>query len=177
MLVLALIILVLAASLLLISSRQRRTLGIPNGRVVYVDTTQWKNVEKPLYDSRLKLVGKPDYLVQRKDTLIPVEVKSRLKGEKPYSAHILQLAAYCYLVERNYNIRPVYGLLHYPNQTFEIDFSTELESKLFRTISEMRSCEDNHQVVRSHQSVAKCQSCGYRYICNQALTRQETRTP
>jgi CRISPR-associated exonuclease Cas4 len=177
MLVFALIILILAASLLLISSRQRRTLGIPNGRVVYVDSTQWKSVEKPLYDSQLKLVGKPDYLVQQKDTLIPVEVKSNLKGEKPYSAHILQLAAYCYLVERNYNIRPLYGLLHYPNQTFEIEYSTELESKLIQTISEMRRCESNHQVVRSHQSIAKCQGCGYRDICNQALTRQVSLTP
>ncbi len=172
MFILALAILILAVSLLWISSRQRRTLGIPNGRVVYVDTTHWKSVEKPLYDSLLKLVGKPDYLVQRNDTLIPVEVKSKLKGQKPYSAHILQLAAYCYLVERNYNIRPLYGLLHYPNHTFEIDYSTELESKLYQTISEMRRCENNHQVVRSHQSVAKCQSCGYRDICNHALTRQ-----
>jgi len=169
MLLAAIILLILAGILLRISSRQRRILGLPAGRIIYSDTDQWKTVEQPLYDPELGLTGKPDYLVKHKNTYIPIELKSNPNIKNPYSSHIYQLAAYCHLVQSRYNLRPPYGILHYPNHTFAIDYTPELESKLHQIINEIRKCEDEHGPQRSHDSLAKCKRCGYRDICDQRL--------
>jgi CRISPR-associated exonuclease Cas4 len=159
----------LAILLLWISSRQRRDLGLPPGRVIYSDTNRWKPVEQPFYDPKIGLAGKPDYLVQHKGTYIPVEVKSNLKGKKPYQSHIYQLAAYCYLIEQNYKNRPTYGILHYPSRTFAIDYTIELESKLHQIICELQECENGREPHRSHESFARCKHCGFRDICDQKI--------
>jgi len=86
--------LILIALILLWKARQRhKSTGLPVGRIIYADTRAWGPVEEPLYAADLGLTGRPDYLVQQKDQLIPVEVKSSRVAEAPYDAHILQLAA------------------------------------------------------------------------------------
>lgn len=98
-------IILLAVGLILLRSSQRdqaRT-GLPSGTVVYADTGTWERVAEPLRSRRHGIVGKPDYLVeideQGRKLTIPVEVKSRRKPATPYEGHILQLGAYCLLVE------------------------------------------------------------------------------
>lgn len=59
----------------ILASRQRKQAGIPAGRVIYSDASQWGKVERPLYDPKLRLTGKPDYLMKQGNQLIPVEVK------------------------------------------------------------------------------------------------------
>jgi CRISPR-associated exonuclease Cas4 len=130
MLWLAFVLLSIAAVMFWLSARQRRLAGLPGGRVIYVDTSQWAKVEKPLYDRALNLTGKPDYLVQSGDVYLPVEIKSSQVHQHPYDSHIYQLAAYCLLVERTYGYRPTYGILHYTNQTFAVDFTPQLERAL-----------------------------------------------
>jgi CRISPR-associated exonuclease Cas4 len=169
MLVSAFVLIALAILLLWISSRQRRELGLPTGRIVYSDTNQWESVAQPFYDPKTGLAGKPDYLIQHKKSFIPVEVKSNLKGQQPYQSHIFQLAAYCYLIEQNYNNRPDYGILYYPSRTFAIDYTEELESKLHQIIYELRKCENGIEPHRSHESIARCKHCGYRDICDQKI--------
>ena len=123
--------LLLAALVLALVSRwQRRSAGLPPGRVTYADPSLWGKVEKPLYDPETGLVGKPDYLVETKEGIIPVEVKSAPAPSNPYEGHVLQLAAYCYLVSKTTGKRPPYGLLNYRNRTFSIDFTPALEQKL-----------------------------------------------
>jgi hypothetical protein len=70
-------LLLIGAVLLWLSGRQRRATGLPAGRVVYSDHNEWGEIETPLYDPTFNLTGKPDYLVERSDEIIPVEVKSR----------------------------------------------------------------------------------------------------
>ena len=94
------------------SGKQRREAGLPGGRVIYTDTGGWGAVERPLYYPPLKLTGKPDYLVRQNGIIIPVEVKSGRAPESPYDSHIFQLASYCLLVEKTYNKRPPYGIIH-----------------------------------------------------------------
>jgi CRISPR-associated exonuclease Cas4 len=55
---------------------QRKRSGLPGGRIIYADTSKWGRLEKSLYVPELGLAGKPDYLVEIGDELIPVEVKS-----------------------------------------------------------------------------------------------------
>jgi hypothetical protein len=49
------------------------------------------------------LTGKPDYILREGEELIPVEHKSRLMSAAgAYEGEILQLAAYCLLVEERF---------------------------------------------------------------------------
>ncbi len=156
--------------LLVWMSRQQKRIGMPGGRVIYVDMRTWSPVEKPLYDPDTHLTGRPDYLVQHGDQIIPVEVKSSQVGSGPYDSHIYQLAAYCLLVERQFGKRPPYGILHYPNRTFAVDYTPQLEHALMAVLDQLHTLERRKEIHRSHDSSARCQACGYRYICNQPAT-------
>jgi CRISPR-associated exonuclease Cas4 len=159
--------LLLALLLFWLSGRQRQKSGLPGGRVIYADTSRWGKVEKPLYDAVLGLTGKPDYLVDQGDEIIPVEVKSRRIDQAPYDAHIYQLGAYCMLVEHIYGKRPRYGILHYSNRTFAIDYTHELETAVMQVINTMQA--QRKEAPRSHESPQRCIRCGFRSICDQAL--------
>ena len=151
------------------SGRQRQDAGLPGGRVIYTDTRGWGKLERPLYNDLLGLTGKPDYLVQEKGQIIPVEVKSGRAPESPYDSHIYQLAAYCLLVEKSYGKRPPYGIIHYENRDFAVDYTPELESSLLDLLAEMRRDELKREVERSHEQAARCARCGFKKACDQSL--------
>jgi CRISPR-associated exonuclease Cas4 len=175
MLIAALVILLLALALLWISSRQRKQAGLPGGRVIYTDTRAWNEVPKPLYNAELGLTGKPDYLVEQDGQIIPVEVKSGRTPAAPYDSHIFQLAAYCLLVHRSMGRRPPFGIIHYSNRDFAVDYTPELESRLLDVLADMRRDELRTDVMRSHESAARCARCGFRQVCDQRV--EETSEP
>ena len=160
----------LAALFLLWLARQQRLgTGLPSGRVIYVDRSEWKSVETPLYDPALRLTGKPDYLVERQDEIIPVEVKSGRTPDSPHESHLYQLAAYCYLVEKEFGRRPPYGVLHYPERSFSVDYSEGLEAALKEVLHEMRLANLELEVERSHSEGRRCRGCGYWSQCDQRI--------
>jgi CRISPR-associated exonuclease Cas4 len=172
----AMILLYIAAALFLFavilfwqSARQQRAAGLPGGRVIYTDTRAWGKVEKPLYDNSLMLTGKPDYLVEKNGQLIPVEVKSGRAPRAPYDSHIYQVAAYCILVERTMGRRPPYGIIHYEDRDFAVDYTHELETALLDILADMRRDERRDEVNRSHDSPARCARCGFRNVCEEKL--------
>ena len=152
------------------AARRQKGAGLPAGKVIYVDTTRWGNkVEKPLYDAANNLTGKPDYLVEEEGRLIPVEVKSGWAPDAPRESHIFQLAAYCFLVERTSGKRPPYGIIHYRNRTFAVDYTPELEAGLVDLMVDMRRQDRQGLAGRSHEEPQRCQRCGYREICDQKI--------
>jgi CRISPR-associated exonuclease Cas4 len=168
MLIFALALFLFALILFFLAGKQQKAAGLPGGRVVYTDTSRWGRVEKPLYDPNLGLTGKPDYLVEVDGDTIPVEVKSS-RTEAPYDSHIYQLAAYCLLAHSTTGRRPPYGLIHYPERTFAIDYTPELESALIDLILEIQSHPTRQPLPRSHASPQRCARCGYRNACDQKL--------
>jgi CRISPR-associated exonuclease Cas4 len=160
---------VLAILAWIISNRQRRAAGLPEGRVVAADTGGWQRLEKPLYDPDTGLTGRPDYIVQRKGVVIPVEVKSGWAPAEPHESHLYQLAAYCRLVERTYGSRPPVGILHYRNRTFEIDYTPDLEAELLDLLEEIRLQARRGPANRSHNEPGRCARCGFRTVCDQKL--------
>jgi CRISPR-associated exonuclease Cas4 len=159
-----------AVILLWQSGRARRAAGLPGGRVIYTDTRSWgSKLEKPLYDPALGLTGKPDYLVEHNGRTIPVEVKSGRAPQAPYDSHIYQLASYCLLVEKTMGTRPPYGIIHYEDRDFAIDYTQELEFALLDVLAEMRRDERRGDVARSHESAARCARCGFRHVCEQKI--------
>jgi CRISPR-associated exonuclease Cas4 len=168
-LVLGLLLLLCAMILLFIAGRQRRSLGLPGGRIITTDTGGWGAVEKALFDAELGLTGKPDYLVEHKGRMIPVEVKCGRTPEAPYDSHIFQVAVYCLLVHRSYGKRPPYGLIHYPGRDFAVDYTPELETSLLQLLDGIRADERRASVRRSHEDPQRCRKCGYRGECDQKV--------
>ena len=152
------------------SGKQRREAGLPGGRVIFTDTKTWGEVERPLYYQPLKLTGKPDYLVRQSNkVIIPVEVKSGRAPRSPYDSHIFQLASYCLLIEKTYGKRPPYGILHYNDRDFAIDYTPELEFALMELLADMRREDVKEEVDRSHEQAGRCARCGFKDICDQSL--------
>lgn len=165
----SLFLFVLALLLLWWSSRQRRELDLPGGDVLYADTAAGQALEKALFDPDLNLTGRPDYLLREAGEIIPVEVKSGRTPTRPYDSHIYQLAAYCLLVKSHYNVRPSHGVIRYPERSFRIEFTNELEQQTRQLVVEMRQKTSQGELDRSHQQAARCRGCGYRQICEQSL--------
>ncbi|MCR4408565.1 MAG: CRISPR-associated protein Cas4 [Anaerolineae bacterium] len=161
--------LTVAVMLLWWATIQRRRVGLPAGRVVYTDTGAWNRCERPLFSHRYLLTGKPDYLVEEQGRIIPVEVKSTAPPPQPYRSHVLQLAAYCLLVEEEFGRCPDHGLIHYRGRTFAVDYTPELRAELIAMLEEMRAGLSATDVPRDHESASRCQACGYREDCDQRL--------
>ncbi len=166
----ALILSLLIIGLLLILSSRRRLkgLGIPAGRLISLDTSQLKPVTEPLYDPDLGLTGRPDYLVQQGRRRIPVEVKSGRAPKRPHRSHVLQLAAYCHLVETTSGKRPPYGILKYADSAYKLYYTHALQQDLSNILGALRKPQDSSP-DRSHNSPGRCRSCGYLSSCDQSL--------
>ena len=169
MLYIALAFLFVAFILFWQSGRQRKSAGLPGGRVIYTDTHGWGKIEKPLFYGPLQLTGKPDYLIQQNGKIIPVEVKSGRTPEAPYDSHIYQLASYCLLVEKTYGTRPPYGIIHYEKRDFAIDYTPELETSLLELLMTMKQDDEKNDVNRSHEQASRCKRCGFREVCDQRV--------
>jgi len=168
---LAFAILIIGIFLLWFTRSKGRESGLPVGKIISSDTGGWKAVDSPLFDAEHQLTGRPDYLVETRSMIIPVEVKSSRVGNMPHEGHVLQLSAYCKLVESEYGVRPGYGIINYPGKTFQVDFTPKLERRLFQEIHDLRQSEKQSVVNRSHNWTGRCRACGYRSICDQNLSR------
>ncbi len=169
MIYLAVIILLTGMLLLLAARRQEAKSGLPRGRIISTDTMDRVPVEEPLYDAELELTGRPDYLVKDRSSIIPVEVKSSRVSFAPYEGHIFQLAAYCQLVEAEFGIRPEYGIINYPDKSFRVDYTADLQNRLHQELNDLRHVGNQPDVNRSHNSPGRCRMCGYRSICDEKL--------
>jgi CRISPR-associated exonuclease Cas4 len=166
---LPLVLIGLAILFFWISGMLKERTGMPDGKIIYADNGRWGKPVKPLYDAELGLTGKPDYLIRKKQTLIPVEIKSTWAPPAPYESHKLQVAAYCLLVQSYYGKRPPYGLLRYRNRTFRVNFNREIENRVLDVMEEIRLQKEQEEACRSHNHPNRCARCGYRTICNQRL--------
>lgn len=151
--------------------RTYQTSGLPIGEVIYSDTGAWQPVAKALINREHGLIGKPDYLVQvaekGRSFTIPVEVKSAKRPPAPHTGHLLQLGAYCLLVEATYQQTPPYGLLHYADATLRIPFTAELRREVLAVAEVIRRDQQAVDVKRSHNESQRCRACGYQHQCGE----------
>ena len=165
---LILLFLLLGMVLILLARRARERAGLPEGDVVYSDT--WRRVERPLFSRRLGLTGRPDYLVEEGNEVIPVEVKSAAApAAGPYEAHVYQLAAYCLLVAEQAGRRPRRGYIRYADRGYAVDFTRDLERRTLALLDGLRADLEAEEVHRSHDSPARCRGCGFREECSDVL--------
>ncbi len=166
---LILLLFLVGLALLWLARRLRTRSGLPSGRVVAADVGTWRRLDRPLFSRRYGVTGRPDYIVADGADLIPVEVKSARAPARPYTSHILQLAAYCLLIAETSGRRPPYGILRYADRTLQIPYTRELEEQLLDVLEEMRRDLAAGNASRRHQDPRRCAACGYRDVCDEAL--------
>lgn len=136
-----------------------------NGKIEYIDMDESKVFKSDKYG----LSGRPDYIIKIDDKVIPVEEKLGRTPRGPLFSHILQIAAYCLLIEETSGTRPPYGLLKYPEHEHEIEYNDDLKKVLLEKLAEMRKSLETGNVHRNHDRPGKCRSCSRREICPERL--------
>ncbi len=165
-----LLTLLAALALLALARMLRARSGLPiHARIVYSDTGAWREVERPLFSHRYALTGKPDYIVEDKGPLIPVEVKPNRIAPEPRESDVMQLAAYGVLIQETYGALPPYGLLKYRDTVFRVDFTPALTARLEDLVDAMRRDLEAHDLSRNHHDPQRCHACGYWDSCGQGL--------
>jgi CRISPR-associated exonuclease Cas4 len=144
---------------------EKESLGIPDGKILYSDL----NVSAaPFFSKRFRIIGKPDYVVRKENYCIPVEVKSG-EGPHPHKSHILQLAAYCQILEDTFGVLVPDGILVYNNIKYTIPFDPKLRFELESVMKTMRASLQNGAVQRNHQDLWRCQHCSMKHYCTDAV--------
>ena len=143
----------------------------PEGVVIYADTDA-RQPGKTLTSHRFSLTGKPDYLLRTPDGAItPVEVKSRSCGARgPYAGEKAQLFAYCLLVEDVMGAPVREGILQYRDRQFRLNFGEPQRREIIALLDEIHAARNSRQVARDHHDVRRCQACGIRRSCGEALS-------
>ena len=161
----AIVLLMYAVSMRSLVREEKELLGIPDGIILYSDL----NIPaSPLFSKRSRLIGKPDYIVRKENHLIPVEVKSG-GGLHPHKSQVLQLAAYCQILEETSEAFVPEGILVYNNVPYTIPFDPKLRFELESITKTMRASLRNGIVQRNHQALARCRYCSMKRYCNDAV--------
>jgi CRISPR-associated exonuclease Cas4 len=178
------ILFLIALAAYVASRRADRLTGLPSGRLIYSDTgnpvatlgpliesERGVKQERPLVSQVYGLTGRPDYLVRTSDGIVPVEAKSTKcpASGRPYDSHVMQLAAYCLLVESTLAAEVSYGVIKYSDREIIVDYTEELRDELITLLKEMRAAREAEDVHRSHQDIRRCSKCSMREVCTESL--------
>jgi len=142
----------------------RKALGLPIGELVYEDVD---GQSEPLVSSEYPLAGRPDYVVLLPDGRpVPVVLKLTVQNVvAPYSNHMIQLTAYCLILEEYFEIAPTHGLLRYADREFTVEYTPALRKKVIRFLNEMARCSQQQPPPLKRQRVGKCRACVFQPTC------------
>jgi len=147
-------------------SREKHRLG--EAEVRYVDSEEEK--PKMFVSRRHGLTGRPDAVLLAGDVHVPVEVKTGRTPRGPLFSHILQIAAYCLLMEEEYGKPPPYGIIRYEHASHEIEYNEDLRTMVLGKMEEMRAAvARGGDVHRNHNRPGKCIGCSRREGCPERL--------
>jgi len=151
-----------------IAAATRLKHGVGAADVKYVDS----EAEKPklFVSKRHGLTGRPDAVLLAGDIHVPVEVKTGRTPRGPLFSHILQLAAYCLLIEEEFGKPPPYGIIRYDGASHEIEYNEDLRKLVLGKLDEMRAANARGGGVhRNHNRPGKCIGCSRREGCPERL--------
>ena len=111
-----------------------------------------------LRSGRLRLSGRPDRIIRKGKTLIPIEKKS---GRKVHDPHRVQLGIYFLLMEDITGKRPPYGFIALADgREVKVRNTARLRATVGRCISELRNSTGEPTPFP-----AKCAKCSVRSNC------------
>jgi len=142
---------------------QRRD-DLTRGRLVAVDAGE----PATLRSERYRVVGRPDELRGLKDgRLVPIEFKRRSTPFRgPPLSHVVQVRAYCLLVEETTGVAPPYGVLRYSDGEFRVRWDDRARRELLALRNELLRPYDG----RATPSGARCARCPWAGVCDARAT-------
>jgi CRISPR-associated exonuclease Cas4 len=150
----------LGVILAVLASWARIACGLGHGETVTLD-------DVTLHSESLGLVGRPDRVVKRGDSLIPEEWKSSRRVE-PW--HVVQLATYFLLIEERYGVRPAHGFIVLGDGTRKrIANTKEIRDRVIEIASEIREARRRIEgTIPVSPPRWQCRVCGVRSRCRQS---------
>lgn len=137
-------------------------------QITYVDS---QNIQpKLLISEKLGLSGRPDYILLIENEHIPVEIKTGRVPRGPLFSHILQVAAYCVLLEEEFGTPPSHGILRYGHTQNVVDYDAALRDLVLLKLEEMRAIMKTGNAHRNHSKPGKCSHCSRRHECPERLS-------
>lgn len=146
-----------------VSMTLRASHGVPSGEIEYSD-----KIRAPSYFSeKYMLSGKPDYVIRKGEDYIPVEVKTGRVPKGPFFSHIVQVVAYCILVEETYGKMPPHGILEYSDHVqHPIEYDEKGKDMVLGMLADMRTMvAGEKEPYRNHKRKGKCLNCSRRAHC------------
>lgn len=146
-------------------TERQRALGLPQGELVYEDAD---GQGETLSSSAYPLIGKPDYVVKLPDGRpVPVELKLNVHNATvPYSNHMVQVGAYCLILEDYFEQPPTHGILRYADCEFTVEYTPALRKKVIKLLTEMERCSEQQPPPLAKQRAARCRACTFQPICS-----------
>lgn len=113
---------------------------------------------------RLRIQGRPDELRRMPDgRVVPVELKSRpAPAGGPPASHLVQVWAYCLLVEETTRRIPPFAVLRYSDVEFRVPWDEAAREELLRLRAELDRPYDG----RAAPSPGKCARCRWVRACD-----------
>ena len=138
-----------------------------------IETPDGLTQDTPVLKSRkYNLAGRPDYMINEKDSHVPVEVKTGRRPKAPFFSHVLQIGAYCLLSEETFQRSPSHGQIRYgfDSEPHEVEWEPKLKNLVVEKIEEMNDILDGKtEAHRNHKRVGKCNNCSRRKGCPERL--------
>ncbi len=136
-------------------------------QIAYVDSNDRK--PKLFISKRYGLSGRPDFVLLIDDEHIPVEVKTGRVPRGPLFSHILQVAAYCLLIEEEFGAAPSHGIVRYGQNENVVDYDNSLKEMVLLKLEEIRRTMESGNAHRNHNKPGKCIHCSRRQKCPERL--------
>ena len=138
-----------------------------------IETPDGLTQDTPVLKSRkYNLAGRPDYMINEKDSHVPVEVKTGRRPKAPFFSHVLQIGAYCLLSEETFQRSPSHGQIRYgfDSEPHEVEWEPKLKNLVVEKIEEMNDILDGKtEAHRNHKRAGKCNNCSRRKGCPERL--------
>lgn len=152
-------------------SLRRRAIDRRYGELVAIDAGE----PRTLRSARYRLVGRPDELRRRRDgAIVPVELKSRpIPRGGPFPSHLVQLGAYCLLVEEAVGRSPPHGVLRYQDGEVVVPWDRGARRSV---LSALASCARPYD-GRADPGPGKCASCRWSPDCDASWSRRGRAVP
>ena len=135
------------------------------GEIEYIGEDREKEIVSEKYGIR----GKPDYILKIDDEYIPVEEKTS-DLQSPIFPHVIQITAYCMLIEDKYGVPPPYGILKYKNAEFKIPYEKRWKEVVMQLRENMIKDMEKGVAHRNHNNPKKCARCIRREYCPERLS-------
>ncbi|AST58135.1 CRISPR-associated protein Cas4 [Thermoanaerobacterium thermosaccharolyticum] len=143
----------------------KRTIGFKRGKLIYIDKQEEVKKDGIVYSKLLKsdkygISGKPDYIYDIGNEVIPLELKSsKVDGHSPLLKDVMQLTAYFLIIEEEFGKKVRRGRIVYQNTMFEVYNTAGLRRELLKIIKEMRLLEAEKFFPDEKGDFLKCRFC------------------